>query len=854
MTGTGAPDNTPTNGIAYVEVSDDQRSVSVHFLAAVPPLADVDHPDGLRPANVRITGGERITSITVRSLAVGADGMDGDPDAEACLDVTVEPPGDFSCYELCIGAVDETGAWGPYPGFDPRYGCASFSFKAGCPSDLDCAPACPAPPAQPPSPTIDYLAKDYASFRQLILDRMAVTMPQWREAHLADVGVALVEVLAYAADQLSYHQDAVATEAYLGTARTRISVRRHVRLVDYVLHEGLNARAWVTVWTGQDTPPVPAEALYFITAGAGPGAAVGTVLTDDAVRALPPGSYRVFEPAGYAGTTLQFLAAHSEIDLAVPDAGCAPAALPAGATRATLVDKALWRAANPDAEPPVSWRDGPPIPAAPLALAAGDVLVFEEVRGPATGNPADADPAHRQAVRLTRVTAPAPGGWLVGVDWDPADALAFPLCLAARRPAPDCDDVWRVSVARGNVLLVDDGSTVTDPPWPPVPVDTVTGECACPGAVLELTEVPEPITPALAGAPLTFTDPVPSSGPAALAFARDPRAALPQLGVLFDGAPDAGSWLPRPDLLESGPTDRHVVVEMDDDGTAHLRFGDGTLGRRPAAGAVGTPSYRVGNGTAGNVGAGAIAFLALRNASWSGLDVRPRNPLPAAGGLEREPVAEAKLMAPQAFRQQKLRAITAADYAELAQTPLPRPPRLQAAAAELAWTGSWYEARVGVDPLGTETPTPALLAEVAAALEPFRRMGHDLAVVPAAYVPLDVALSVCALPGYLRADVRAALLRLLGAGVRPDGGPALFNPDALTFGGGVRVSALVAAAASVAGVESVVVTRLRRLFGRDDGALAAGILAVGPMEVPSCDNDPDFPEHGRLSLSIGGGR
>jgi hypothetical protein len=49
-------------------------------------------------------------------------------------------------------------------------------------------------------------------------------------------------MLAYAADQLSYYQDAVATEAYLGTARRRTSARRHARLVDYFMHDGANAR------------------------------------------------------------------------------------------------------------------------------------------------------------------------------------------------------------------------------------------------------------------------------------------------------------------------------------------------------------------------------------------------------------------------------------------------------------------------------------------------------------------------------------------------------------------------------------------------------------------------------------
>ena len=43
----------------------------------------------------------------------------------------------------------------------------------------------------------------------------------------------LVEALAYAADRVSYLQDAINTEAYIGTARSRISLRRHARLVDY---------------------------------------------------------------------------------------------------------------------------------------------------------------------------------------------------------------------------------------------------------------------------------------------------------------------------------------------------------------------------------------------------------------------------------------------------------------------------------------------------------------------------------------------------------------------------------------------------------------------------------------------
>ena len=66
----------------------------------------------------------------------------------------------------------------------------------------------------------------------------------------------LVELLAYAADHLSYYQDAVATEAYLGTARRRVSVRRHARLLDYRIHEGCSARTFLhfTASTGLTVP------------------------------------------------------------------------------------------------------------------------------------------------------------------------------------------------------------------------------------------------------------------------------------------------------------------------------------------------------------------------------------------------------------------------------------------------------------------------------------------------------------------------------------------------------------------------------------------------------------------------
>ena len=80
----------------------------------------------------------------------------------------------------------------------------------------------------------------------------------------------LVELLAFAADTLSYRQDVVANEAYLNTARQRISVRRHARLVDYYLHEGCNARAFVHFKVlAQRQPAIPATSFALADHGAG---------------------------------------------------------------------------------------------------------------------------------------------------------------------------------------------------------------------------------------------------------------------------------------------------------------------------------------------------------------------------------------------------------------------------------------------------------------------------------------------------------------------------------------------------------------------------------------------------------
>ncbi|MFF2505714.1 putative baseplate assembly protein [Streptomyces sp. NPDC058067] len=1033
------------NGVDAVEVSDDGLTLTVTFLGKA--------PHGLCPENVRIDGGRRITGLRAEDVSVERE---EDPELDDRLYVTLDQAGDTSPYRLSLVETDPYGRPGdvPFRGFDQRYHSAEFRFRPDCPSLFDCAADPEEATDFPQAPVIDYTARDYETIRKLLLDRLALTTPDWVERNPADLGTTLVELLAHTGDLISHQQDAVATEAYLDTARRRISVRRHVRLIDYAMHDGASARAYVAVETAGEHTLLPGTFRFASvdtrTLDPHETPEPGTVVDDaDLADLSERGSVEVFEPVA-ADEPLRLLDAHNTIRLWTW--GGEICALPAGATAATLRDE---------------WADPELCQERRLDLRPGDVLILEEVKGPRTGTPGDADPTRRQAVRLTSVT---PGvdriedQPVLEVTWAAEDALRFPLTLTTLG-GRDCAPVDDVSVARGNVVLVDHGRSLT---WcgdglaetvtvPHVPA--VTGACGPPAfgctdrdegnaparlinSLADQAECGTPLSaddirelfdvvgeaettraglglelagqqgrervvpgtsyaqaaalktllaqsvypgikprfhPKLSRSPVTqtvaFPDPAHVSkgqadrlaaipgrveqrltelwrsardrdglddaetaeltviyglkilerlelsahpvralrellhrsdqlldnklrrievltararagtvldghiaweiahtwgppyaaglhpdepvlrGPATAALTHDPRQALP--AVRIHEADGEQEWEPRRDLLDSGPRDRHFVGELDDDGRLALRFGDGLHGARPTPGARLELRYRLGGGTAGNVGAEAINHLVIcRDDGTPDAPDTPipvagvRNPLPALGGVEPEPLEQVRQLAPLDLRRTRLRAVTAEDYAALASGL----PGVQRAAADIRWTGSVQEAHVAVDAYGTGAPAPDLLASVAHALEAYRRIGHDLVVSPARLVPVDVALCVSAKPGHQHGQILAELYRVLGRGRLPGGRLGFFHPDALSFGEPVRLSRLVAVAAAVQGVESVQVTRLRRLFEEDRGEREDGVLRLGPLEIATCDNDPDRPENGHLEITLGGAR
>ena len=775
------------NGIDFLEVDESQTHLLVTFIHPLPGEAgEIPAGPELALENIRIEGGVRIGPINAVTLSR--------PDPRV-LRIDVDQPGDFSPYTLRV--VAGPGTDGPPPGFDPTLSAVAFSFKATCETDLPCAtpPDCTPIPGQ--DPVIDYLAKDYDSFRTLMLARLRQLMPDWQDTSPADPYIASVETLAYSADRLSYMQDAAGAEAYLATARSRISVRRHARLIGYTMSPGINARTYValTVGAGADGLTLTAGApVVSHTAGLGPD-----IEEEDYEDAIATGSEAF---ATLTDVTLD--SNHNTI--AFHTWSRRECCLKAGSTRATLSD-------NPA-----------------LSLAPGDYLLLLQTAGPDTGNPADADPELAHIVRLTEVTQttdPLDGTPVAEIAWAEEDALPFDLPLSA--PVGTDGAEIDLAEARGNIALADHGAWIPAPLSPEtVPVDGTYRPCI--------------VTPNV-----TYAAPFdPATPSATAALQTDPTDATPRI-LLTD---PTGSWAFQRDLLSSDRFANDVVAELDDAGFTWLRFGDDINGRRPTELNTFTAIARIGSGATGNVGRNTLSHVF---SGWNGPPLPDilsvTNPLPGQGGQDPETPARTRLFAPASIHRQE-RAVTEEDWANWAL----RHPGVQRAAAELRWTGSWYTVFVTVDRIGGATiaDDPEFRTGLLAHLNRARIAGYDLELRDPIFAPLRLTLRICVAQDFTRAGVRLALLDRFSAGIRQNGTKGFFHPDNYSFGDAVFTSHIYAAAMEIDGVASADILTFQRWDRAANDEIAAGVFQPEDREIVQLDNDPNFPERGTLEFEMEG--
>jgi hypothetical protein len=344
-------------GIERIAVDDGQAQLVVTFFRTIVLPAESYL---FQAGNFTLTGGQRLFPV-VLSAALQPPQSPPSPGGPRQVLLTLDTIGDFSIYTLTVNGPD----------IDPLFSSHKLRFRLACDERFDCRPSAAPAPTLPEIPVvIDYLAKDYSSFRQGLLDFAATRFPNWTERSEADMGMMLLELFSYTADHLSYLQDRVAGEAYLSTATQRRSVAEHLRLIGYQMDEGASAHTWLQFQVSE---------VHEVT----PAFQVSNRAKTQADTVV------VFEPL--AGARLN--PDHNAMPLYTwGNAGCC---LPRTALGAALA---------------YSYP----------TLAAGDYVLFDDGKG------------HRDVVRLTStpIVSTMPDGLATAIAWSAATPLHFDYCAS----------------------------------------------------------------------------------------------------------------------------------------------------------------------------------------------------------------------------------------------------------------------------------------------------------------------------------------------------------------------------------------------------------------------------------------
>lgn len=743
------------------------------------------------PATARLTfpiaGGRRIVAGPlagqVQTVAVSGNS------ADYFMELTVQPVGDYSVYTLHI----------EHPNIDPLFSSIRFKFRPGC-FNADCSPDwTPALPA-PANPAIDYLNKDYDSFRHTLIAAMMEKVPGWRATSEADLDQVLIDLFSAAADELSDFQDRTVQEGYIGTARRRVSLARHARLMDYNIHQGNQASTLVALELAPAQQGLLAAGSVTVRSG----------VTDES----PTVQTFVSRDAQNVDVLLNRMGLYTWSD-----------ALPSLEKGATTADLKLSVGGQPAADTVTALiRSG----------KVGRLLIQEWINS-STGRSADRDQKKRQLLQLlpgnagaTTMQDPLTTVFFVRVNWRPEDALLANYCFTVQCTPK----VENVSQFHGNLLDVLQGE-IRDVEFDD-PAGTMTS-----GSIAYARDEEHGTLCRLPPEPLAYSD-TPPGGDV------PPQSTL---DVRVQTTSGTETWDEKPDLIHSDDSNeqgKHFVVETDELGYSIIRFGNGINGQRLPDLARVLAHYQTAFGPDGNVGADSITRIAaappLLNQStcW--------NPFDAINGRASEPVEKIIRRAPEMFRFRQLRAVTLADYVRRAE----ELPEVSRASAAYGWTGSWRTVRIAIDSKGGIPLDDERRRELAGYLDAVRLIGEDIEIRPPLFVPLEIHISLCVAPEYWPQDLRFIIEQEFSNGFTPDGRMAFFHPDAWTFGQALYASQIFGRLEGIPGVEHILRISLKRWNHPSSGS--AELIPVRSNEIILVNNDSDHMEEGFIDFDLRGGR
>ncbi|GIE88153.1 hypothetical protein [Actinoplanes regularis] len=293
-------------------------------------------------------------------------------------------------------------------------------------------------------------------------------------------------------------------------------------------------------------------------------------------------------------------------------------------------------------------------------------------------------------------------------------------------------------------------------------------------------------------------------------------------------------WRPVRSLGQAGPADRAFVA---DPAQGRIRFGGNGHGRPLPEGRdnVRLTTYRICEGTTGNVGSGTITQLLS-----SAVAGEVGNPEPATGGAGIETLDRVLARGPALLRHRRL-ALTERDVAAIAVEASPAVVRARAIGARdrfgRALPGAVRVIIVPRDGTDRPQPGPALLARVRGAVSsaaPLVAAG-GVTVEGPVYTPVGVDVTVLPVRAGEAGPVREAVLAALERFLHPlRGGPDGRGWD---LGRAVHLSDAARALEAVAGVDA-----LRDMVLTRDGTPVGDAATIGPDEVVCA---------GRLVLRMG---
>ncbi len=841
-------------GLDFVYVAADQQSLFVFFHPSATLTPDVIL--GAIPASsISIfspSGGETLPVVPLDpAIAPAWVTMSG----RQVLQIVTTQPGDFSRYRFRL----------THAKIDPYFAEVGFSFKANCPSELDCEAL---PHECPEEPLVDYpvnyLARDFWSIRQALLDFASDRHPDWKDRLEADLGMMLAEVMSAAGDELAYYQDRVSREAYFESATQRRSMRRQLRLIDYHLHDGKGGTTWLDFTVDTSAP------VHVLSVGMPVWVRPATTIPGETVpqrRGRSPSIYEV----GHG-----IVQGHSQLNPAL-------GVLSSAATLYPSTSFNLRSGANQMAAYQWDENDTCLLVGATSMHVAGHHaadLPLEDFTNPNVPgkrvvlqtNPTDASvPARAWCVRLIRVTNevdPLVGANITRLEWEDAYATPFELEYATL-------------VVRGNIVPATAGETLEAyfaiEPTPIVATPPVAQPAHRPTSNTYYND--NFSSYAIERSALLFTLPG-SEERDVVSHGRNVGHASPEVRVI-DGATVAGVFVPNDEwewkrsflgVGSSLSSDQHFTLDdgawrrvalyrrVDETGTpqefihfdyangrgATVQFGTGEFGTVPTRGLELRVVYRLGHGRSDNIAAdslndydaGALPFVTAVT-----------NPLAVTDAEDRETEAAARHVAPDAYRAETFRAVREEDYAAAVE----KLPWVQRAGAQFRWTGSWLTLFATPDPKASFTMSPEQRRDLERQLDRYRLAARETHAMDPRFANLDLEIHICVAPTSYVGDVKEAVLEALFGrrGVR--GRTGFFSPDNWTFGDPLERARLEAVIQSVPGVRAVEQIYIRRRGWFATRAFSELVYSVSPSEIIRVENNYELPERGAVRLVMEGG-